>query len=76
MVNARELVVQTMLSRVIARGTKVKIWTLSTLPPDPMDVALVTRPTADPWMKHACMVDGMFMHSITQILMILILHTS
>ena len=60
MVNARKLMVQAMLSRVIARGTKVKIWTLSTLPPDPMDVALVTRTTADAWMKHACIVDGMF----------------
>ena len=81
MVNARELMVQAMLSRVIARGTKAKIWTLSTLPPDPMDIALVTRTTADAWMNYACTVDGMFMdgmfmHSITQILMILILHTS
>ena len=48
-----------MLSRAIARGTKVKLWTLGTLPPDPKDVALVTRTTADAWMNHACMVDGM-----------------
>ena len=60
MVNARELMVQAMLSRAIALATKVKIWTLCTLPPDPMDVALVTRTTTDAWMNHACMVDGMF----------------
>ena len=47
MVNARELMVQAMFSRVIAWGTKVKIWTLGTLPPDPMDVTFETRPTAD-----------------------------
>ena len=60
MVNARELMVQTVLSRAIARGTKVKLWTLGTLPPDPKDVAFVTRTTADAWMNHACMVDGIF----------------
>ena len=47
MVNARELMVQTMLSRAIARGTKVKLSTLGTLSPDPMDVAFVTRTIAD-----------------------------
>ena len=60
MVNARELMIQAMLSRVIAWGTKVKLWTLGTLPPDPMDVALVTRTTADAWMNHACTVDRIF----------------
>jgi hypothetical protein len=53
-----------MLSRAIARGAKVKLWTLGTLPPEPKDVALVTRTTTDAWMNHACMDDGMFTHDL------------
>lgn len=52
--------VQIVLSGEIAGGTKVKIWTLSTLPPDPEDVVLVTRTTTDAWMSHACINDRMF----------------
>ena len=48
MVNARELMVQAMLSRVIAWGTKVNI---CTLPPDPMDVTFVMHWLQEPQLK-------------------------
>ena len=44
--------VQAVLSREIAWGTKVTVWTLCALPSDPNDAGLMTRITADVRMNN------------------------
>lgn len=50
-VNARESMVQTVLSSKVAWGTEVKIKAYATLPPDPWNALLAARVTNDVWMK-------------------------
>ena len=52
-VNTPKYMVQIVLSRVVAWGTKVKVVTSGTLPPDPWNVPLAARVTHDMKMKVA-----------------------
>ena len=50
-VNAKESVVQTVLSSKVARGAKVKVIAHGALPPDPRNARLAARVTDDVWME-------------------------